>query len=150
MPIPSHWLLGGLLFLFTLNASAEADIYRWIDDQGVTQYTQYPPLGRAAEKISQHHNKAEKNAQAKLQQQTDGLAERRELKNLTQTFSAEEKKEQQQRQAFCAKAQQNINMLQTRQHISEKAPDGSIIALGAEQKAAKIQKIRAQISEHCP
>ncbi|MDQ7076106.1 MAG: DUF4124 domain-containing protein [Gammaproteobacteria bacterium] len=150
MPTPSHWLLGGLLFLFTLSASAENAVYRWADDQGVTQYTQHPPLGRPAEKISQRHYRAATKAQDTLRQQTDGLAERRELKNLTQTFSAKEKKEQQQRQAFCEKSRQNINMLQTRQHISEKAPDGSIIALGAEQKAAKIQKIRAQIAEHCP
>lgn len=150
MPKLPSLLLGSTLLLMVFNAAAEGDIYRWVDDQGVTQYTQYPPIGRSSEKISQRHSKASSSAQEKLQQQNDGLSQRRELKNLTGTLTTAEQKDHQQRQAFCAKAQQNITMLKNRLHVSEKKADGSVVALSAEQKAAKIQKIQAQIKEHCP
>ncbi|MGD9000473.1 MAG: DUF4124 domain-containing protein [Granulosicoccaceae bacterium] len=138
----------GLLIAF---GPAEARTYKWVDENGVTQYTQTPPRKGDYEVVhgparpAAGADKAASDLEIRLhqfQQRRDEAAKQRAEKEKTSQQVA-------QRRADCEKSKKNLNYFQTHPQIRYTDKDGGISYLTEEERQKKIQAIRDNIKKLC-
>jgi hypothetical protein len=153
------------LALFTAaSRPVQAEIYRYVDDDGVTVYSQSPPpvaLGSGAESgsasgaaITITLDPGPSSAEAaaaheRLRQQMERDLDRRETQRRSAEETAERKAHANSRANACAAARGNLQTLQTLGTKRLKLPDGSSIRPSAEQRAQRMDEARQQIRELC-
>lgn len=142
-------LLGILLILAPL--SAHAVFYKWVDENGITQYTQSPPP-------SGHYQTLSSPAPAvstSEQQPAAAPSPRQDSASAPATTPPPDDpqlqaKHQQQRQQNCRLARQRLTQLENHARIRYTAADGSVRVMGEEEKQAKLVETRKMIQEMCP
>lgn len=129
---------------------AQAAMYKWVDDQGVTQYTQYPPPDRKSEAIVPPPPPAEDaaGAQKKLEDTLQKLDANRKAQ-----AGAEEKQQKataaaEQRRKNCEVARGNLEKLTAGGRTRLMGPDGTT-HLSEEDRQARIVTTKEQIKEFC-
>lgn len=142
------WVLVGWLAFIGL---AQAAMYKWVDDKGVTQYTQYPPPDRKAEVIVPPPPPAEdpEGAQKKLEATLQKLDEERKAKATAQEESQKTADEAKQRQQNCQTAQSNLEKLTTGGRRRMIGPDGVASYLPEEERQQKITEAKEAIKKYC-
>lgn len=131
----------------------EAEVYRWVDENGVTIYSQTPPPGQVeAETIAPppppptEPDETWKNLNRQWQEMQDREDARKEQKE----EAAKEQERQEVRARNCKAARQNLKGLTAghfRMRIQE--PDGGYRMMPAEERQAKIEKAREMIRKYC-
>lgn len=135
-----------------LCAPVSAAMYRWVDENGVTVYSQTrPPAGEA---VRIKPDPAPDPA--------DAEAARQQLKGqLEQSFDAEEEKKQaaeersRQKEADtlraenCRAARHNLDMLQNLGRRAVRTPDGRFLRPSEDEVASMKEKARLDIEEYC-
>lgn len=144
---------GGLILVGWLAAFglAQAAMYKWVDDKGVTQYTQYPPPDRKVEVMVPPPPPAEdpEGAQKKLETTLQKLDEERKA---TTTAKEEAKKTAeiaQQREQNCQAARGNLEKLTTGGRRRVTGPDGVATYLPEEERQKKIAEAKEAIKKYC-
>lgn len=142
------WILVGWLATAGL---AQAAMYKWVDENGVTQYTQYPPPGRDYQTLSPPPPPAEdpEGAQKKIEellQQQDAASKARAEERAKQQ-QAKEAATQQERN--CQIARQNLETLTTGGHRLIIDENGVAYHPTEEDRQARIAEARRQIEEYC-
>jgi hypothetical protein len=142
------WVLVGWLAFIGL---AQAAMYKWVDDKGVTQYTQYPPPDRKAEVIVPPPPPAEdpEGAQKKLEATLQKLDEERKAKATAQEESQKTADEAKQRQKVCQDARSNLEKLTTGGRRRVIGPDGVASYLPEEERQQKITEAKEAIKKYC-
>lgn len=137
------------LLLLLAAASASADIFKWTDAAGNTQYGQHPPAGVQAERL--HSVPAPQSAPAakSLQQQVEDMDKRVEEQNKRKTEAAKKQQQAANRKINCDNARKNIEQLNYGGNRMIKMPDGSYQRLDEKQKQAQLEKNRKAIEEFC-
>jgi len=133
--------------------SLEARVYRWVDENGVTIYSQTPPPGQVeAETIAPppppptDANETWENLNQQWQEMQDREDARKDQKE--ETTNKEETREA--RAKNCEAAQHNLKRLvEGRFRMRIKEPDGGYRRLPAEERQAKIEKARQVIQDNC-
>jgi hypothetical protein len=126
-----------------------AAMYKWIDADGNTQYTQHPPPGDIqAETIKPPSKVDTEGALKKLEAQKKKAAELREgrLKEADEKRKAEEDLALE--QDNCRRGRENLKNLE-RPHGLIAQPDGSRIRITEEERQEKLAKSREMIKEWC-
>ncbi len=131
----------------------EAEAYRWVDENGVTIYSQTPPPGQTeAETIkpppppAMDSNETWNNLNRQWQEMQDREDARKDQKEET----TDEKETQEARARNCQAAQRNLKRLvEGRFRMRIKEPDGGYRVLPAEERQAKIEKARQVIEDNC-
>lgn len=147
-----------LIFAIALAAcavatSADARMYKWVDEDGQTHYTQTPPPEAdkdyqsveppppppvSAEEASARHQKLKQNLQEDLQAEEKAEEEREKEK---------EKAEQQAQR--CDKAKRWLRQLEASGRIREVDEDGNYNYLGDKQRQARIDKAKGIVQKEC-
>lgn len=142
------WVLVGWLAFIGL---AQAAMYKWVDDKGVTQYTQYPPPDRKTEIIVPPPPPAEdpEGAQKKLEATLQKLDEERKAKATAQEESQKTADEAKQRQKVCQDAHSNLEKLTTGGRRRMIGPDGVASYLPEEERQQKITEAKEAIKKYC-
>lgn len=140
-------LLGGLALL----GPAQAAMYKWVDDKGVTQYTQYPPPNREAEVMVPPPTPAQDpdGAQLKLEDQLKQLDEKQKARAESEAEAAKAKAQADQRKKNCATARSNLENLTTGGRKRVMGADGVATYLTEEERQAKIAEAKKHIKESC-
>ncbi|MEM7207407.1 MAG: DUF4124 domain-containing protein [Pseudomonadota bacterium] len=146
--------LGALLIaLLTFSANAQAKIYKWVDENGITQYTQYPPPDEsvATEEIKTQSQNPEQaaSAQEALQKRVDSLNERRSDKKLAAEEGEEAVAQRKQVQKFCDETKARLAEFESGRRLAEKQEDGSYVPVTEDQRETQIASMKAQIAENC-
>jgi hypothetical protein len=138
----------GLLIAF---GPAEARTYKWVDENGVTQYSQTPPLKGDYEvvhgpaKPATGANKAASDLEIRLdqfeQRREEAARQRAERKKASQQTA--------QRRADCEKSKQNLEYFQSHPQIRYTDKDGNISYLAEEDRQKRMQAIRDNIKKLC-
>ncbi len=138
------------IFLFVCS-QLNAQVYRWVDENGVTIYSQTPPPHAQAETVTTYQGAAPSAAeiQHRLDAETqndDDYIEDREL--------AQQKKQQEQamkafRHNSCQTAKSNLEGLKVGGSRLMRNADGSYQRLTEEQRQTQMQQAQEQISEFC-
>ena len=148
-------LLTGGLLAFSLSLPVSSDqttIYKWIDADGITHYSQQPPSGdtQVTEiKAQLHSSETAAAAQSALQNRVDGLNERREDKKLAAEEGEAAVAKKKQRDTYCEGVKRRLADFQTGRRLAEQQEDGSYAPVTDERRAEQIADMQAKINEHC-
>jgi len=150
MVIP-HLRVYCLTLLCSLSFLAQAEIYKWTDENGQVHYTQQPPADRPAEHIAPPPPPA--IAPEKAQQQLEELIESQEAEAAAE---AERQQAQQEAQAAeqireenCQTARNNLQQYQDNPGRRVMNADGEVTRPTEEERQAKITEFQQQVDEFC-
>lgn len=130
---------------------AHGTVYKWVDDQGITHYSQTPPPAKQFNTVEPPPPPAQDPQQAakKLQEMQQSMDEKRQARD-------EQAKQQDQRSAeleadrkACQEARKRLEVLQSHGRIRAHSPDGESRILTPEQRQAHIAKTRQVIAGTC-
>ncbi|MBI5461848.1 MAG: DUF4124 domain-containing protein [Gammaproteobacteria bacterium] len=134
-----------------LAGMAQAAMYKWVDDKGVTQYTQYPPPDRKVKVMvpppppAEDPEAAQKKLESLLQKQ-DEQRKTAATAEEEQTKTAEHAK---QREQNCKNARSNLEKLTTGGRKRIVGADGVATYLTEEDQQTRIAEAKKQIEAFC-
>lgn len=138
-----------ILLLLTLNA--HAGVYKWTDAQGRIHYSDIPPSGQEALWVrTDRTNEAE--AAAARRSLADKLSESDLRSKKTQEDEEKRKIEAEKQRALaarCAKAREQVTILQQNARIIRADPQGQTYIMGDAQRAAALQEAQKRADEFC-
>ncbi len=150
--MPNHRLRLAALIAVLLPAAVAADVYRWVDENGVTVYSQWPAPTAEAVRVETPpgpSEAAQAAAEARLQQQREQLQDAADARSAAAEERAQSAALAQQRSENCAKARQNLETLQNLGPRMVRKPDGSYVRMTQDEVAAAMRTAREQIDEYC-
>ena len=137
-----------LLFLFSQLISAQ--VYKWVDENGKTQYTDQPPPSGAAQNEQKLKIPSAPPSSAKqpstLSDEKDAFDKRREEKleeKSRQVAKAEEDKQ------ICIDAQGRIKVFRDSPRLTMPDGKGGIVYVDDDMRQAEINKLNDVIAKHC-
>lgn len=142
--------LATVILSWTATDVRAEEVYRWVDDEGITHYSSTPPPDRDADRIEAANPPAD-----------DPEARRREIEKLEQSnktrlyrkrlerrIADEEKQQQQERERFCSRLRDKRQTLLTIPQVREESEDG-VRVMAQEERDALLQQYEQQLAEHC-
>jgi len=150
IPDLKHFCFALLLSLVSISACAE--IYKWVDDAGITHFAESPPAADhpvetitpppapASSEIAQEEIDAliaqqqeQDKARQQAQQEAEQLAEQAAIKKEN-----------------CRLAQHNLNSYQNNPGRRVTDADGNVTRMIEEERQQKIKEFQQQVKEFCP
>ncbi len=145
-------ILISLLLITLWTTAAQGRMYRWVDENGVTVYSQSPPQGgESATQIksppppSTGTDDAWKNVDKMLQKSSDLEGERKRKADQKRN----EEENIQVKKKNCATAKRNLEVLQGPTRAMIRTPDGEYHRYTEKERRQKIGEAEAQIKKHC-
>lgn len=133
-----HAIAFALLLLPLLTPVAEAArTYKWVDENGVTHYTQYPPPDQEADVIEPRIGVPTGSGA-----DDDGAAE-------TASAADGEDTGPKTMEAYCQQLRQQLETLNSSGNVRVRQEDGTLAPLEGEARAAKRAEIASSISQNC-
>ncbi len=128
-----------------------ARTYKWVDENGVTQYTQTPPPTGDFENIKAPPKPAIAPSEAKrqLQEKVDAFDERRGEAAKSDQEADKARAETAKKQADCAQAKKNLDYFESHSRIKYTDKDGNVTLLPEEERQKKMATIRDNIKKLC-
>jgi hypothetical protein len=129
-----------------------ADMYRWVDENGRTVYSQSPPPSGQAVKLKPAPSPPPEEvsaAQERLQRQIESASD---AENNRKQGAEEQTKQADAAKRLadnCATARKNLETLENLGPRMVRMPDGEYRRLSEDEVAAEIGKTKAQIAEYC-
>ena len=142
-----------LLSFLLLSTSTQAEVYKWVDDKGVTQYTQFPPPkaeDNPTETIKPVTTPADagdkrKAVQDKWQQEIDSKNE----KELDEQEKAAEEAHKAKLKKHCNSARKNLKALSDPTNRTFAFADGKVTSYDEKTRSAEIKKAQDYIKKYC-
>lgn len=137
--------------LLCLSSPAMAKLYKWVDENGVTQYTQTPPVKSDFSQVKPPPKPAvdPKKAQSDLNKRLEAFQKRRDDTTKNKTEADKKAKENADKAEKCKKARKNLTYLQTHSRIRNKDKDGNVTLLAEEKRQEKIKQANDAIRDYC-
>lgn len=137
--------------LLAVGASpALAGMYKWVDEQGATHYSQNPPPGGKAQAIKPPPTPADSEAAVKrLEAQRQEGQKRREASQQDARESQKNTASQAIREESCRMARQNLSTLEANSRVAIQDANGNMKRLTEEERQAQLAEARKQAEEYC-
>ena len=119
-----------------------AQIYTWVDEQGVTHFDAQPPQGREATTVVTPSSSASKPSTLP---RSNAIGDQQAIDKSVKKQVAEQ---QAQLKVFCEQARTNLAQLQNNPRIREDV-DGEMRRLTDEQRQERITEAQRQITVNC-
>jgi hypothetical protein len=140
-------ILSSGLLIFIKQAGAE--MYKWVDQEGITHYTQSPPPGDIEAKTLKPPPKIDtESARARIEQQQEKAKKLREGRLEEAKIEAEEKKAKAIEEENCKRAHQRMATFSRPRGLIQQE-DGSRIRVDEEARQAGIRESQKMIEEYC-
>lgn len=143
-------LIAGLALAATAG-SLQAAMYKWVDADGNTHYSQYPPRDQEYKTVVPPPPPSSSAAeeQKRLEELLRSQAEGREAQQESAKQQTADKAEAERRRQNCATARDNLTKLTTGGRKMLVGPDGNAYYPSQEELEKKIQTARDNIKENC-
>lgn len=145
---PVRCAAGVLIGLFAL--TAQAAMYKWVDEDGLTHYTQQPPPdGIEGETLEGPPDVNTENARQELKQDQKRL---KQLEKSRQEEEAQQKKREQRAALYeknCRLARERLNNLRTTGRVRAVDEEGNVRRLPVEEHEARIASVEEKVSKYC-
>lgn len=137
--------------LLCLTSPVMAKLYKWVDENGVTQYTQTPPPKGDFSHVKPPPKPAvdPQKAHSEMEERLKAFKDRRDEVAKGKAESDKKAAEKAEKSAKCEKARKNLTFLQTHARVRETAKDGSATLLGEEKRQERIKQANEAIKEYC-
>ncbi|MBD9443391.1 DUF4124 domain-containing protein [Pseudomonas sp. PDM04] len=119
-----------------------AQVYKWVDEHGVTHFDAQPPQGREAETVVTPSAPAS-NPATRLPGSTVG-----DQQAIDKSVKKQVAEQQAQLKVFCEQARTNLAQLQNNPRLREDV-DGEMRRLTDEQRQERTTETQRQIAENC-
>jgi hypothetical protein len=139
-------LIACLLLTLSLNAYS-SEIYKWIDEEGKTHYTQTPPDGVEAEAIKPDRSQARPLTQDFTIKQP-GVQGEVDVKDMKDDSGEITVIDTDKLKAYCEEQRKTLAVLQNTKRISV-MEDGKSSNISFRDKEQKIQNIQKNLQEYC-
>lgn len=142
------------LFIVLTSATAySAQVYKWVDENGQTQFSQFPPTTQQKQQAEQVNIKvqpaADSGANQRLQDMRQKLLEDSVDRNTQSEKDKEDAKEAERMAENCKKAQQQLRDIQNNGRIYKTQEDGERYWYSEKEREGLIQKAKDQVSKYC-
>ena len=130
---------------------AQAAMYKWVDENGVTQYSQYPPPDQKSETMVPPPTPAQDpaGAQQKLEQTLQKLDEDSKARAAAKAEQDKAAEAEQKRSQNCQAARKNLETLTTGGRKRIVGPDGVAAPLSEEDRQSRIAQAKKQVKDYC-
>lgn len=148
--------------LVSTSATAAEDYYKWIDENGVPNYSDKIPVGYEGNKVDKSEDSNYKPSQTGAQTPNGASAEAdaskkedtKEKDAKTDAMASEETKKVEEeiaeiKRSNCEIGKRNLAQLQAYARIKVKEDDGKERVMGDDEKNAKVDEARKIIQENC-
>ena len=138
----------------TLVAAAPAyggKVYKWVDENGVTQYTQTPPPKGDFVGVKDPVKPAiaPEEAKKQLQERVDAFQKRRDDTGKAREEAEKKKTEDDKKLADCEKSKKNLANFKANSRIRFTDKDGSVTVMPEEERQKKMQEMQDNINTLC-
>ncbi len=140
-------LIVGLLFA---PSCVDAQVYRWVDDQGRVHFSDHPPPGREAERVAIESRPTD--LEATLIEQIEREERLRLIDEDRADDAADEAANQEHRERLaraCEQARARVARIESARRLSRVEEDGSRHVYNDEERQAALLEARGQVSEWC-
>ncbi|MEJ2668766.1 MAG: DUF4124 domain-containing protein [Gammaproteobacteria bacterium] len=155
----SAWLAGlTLMLLPCLSSSADNQVYRWVDESGITHYGEAPPkeettaveLIRTRKDYSSDAASARTAYEKKQKADSETQAKTDDSKHSTADADALIAERNKKIEESCKTAQQNLNVLTSHGRVREKSTNGEEQRyLSEEEHQNRIRETTEYLNENC-
>jgi Domain of unknown function (DUF4124) len=135
-----------------VSLSVSAAFYKWVDKNGITQYSQTPPATGSYQELHSSPPAAQSNSEQPSQDASSANKESDSNQTKTAPQAQHEQdiaKQQAAREQNCQLARQRVSILERDGRIRTKAADGSVRVMSEEEKQAKLDESRKMVEEMC-
>lgn len=138
------------LGLLCFSIASQGAIYKWVDEDGVTQFSQFPPSQQEAERVRGAPPPASDPAvtRERLRERLEASDERRAAEAGQREEQAAEQEHQALRQRNCEAARHNLEVLQ-RGRPRVLTETGESTFLTDEQRQERLEAARRAAQENC-
>ena len=144
--------LFGLALGLALAAPLQADeIYKWVDEEGVTHYSQQPPPSGDADRIGVDTPPEEEIERERREMEKTGerLEAQREERRAAEQQAQENAAEREQREQRCAELRSSLKKLTENRRLLVPDGEGNVRRLPEEERQQRVAERRRQIEEEC-
>lgn len=128
-----------------------AKTYKWVDENGVTQYTQTPPPKGDFKGVKDPVKPAiaPEEAKRQLQERVDAFQKRRDDSGKASEEAGKQKAEDDKKQADCEKSKNNLANFQSNSRIRFTDKNGTVTVMPEEERQKKMQEMQDNIKKLC-
>ncbi|WP_338583061.1 DUF4124 domain-containing protein [Pseudomonas sp. MAG733B] len=137
----THFFIAGLMVALS-PLSMAAQIYKWVDAQGVTHFDAQPPQGQQATVVVTPSSPASKPPTTT---NSGVIGDQRAIDNTVKEQVAEQQAEL---KVFCDQARTNLAQLQNNPRLREEV-EGELRRLDDAQRQERISETQKQIADNC-
>lgn len=139
------------LCLLGFSITAQGTIYKWVDKDGVTQFSQFPPMEQAAEQVAPPPppNEDPEMVRERLQRQLDAFDERQQARDQARQEQAQQREQQALRQRNCETARHNLGVAERSNRIRVETQPGEYTYLTEEQRLGRLEAARQAVRQYC-
>ena len=144
--------LCGLALGLMLAAPLQADeIYKWVDEEGVTHYSQQPPPSGNAARVGVDSPPDEEIERERREMEATGerLDARREERREEEREERTDAAEREQRKQRCADLRSSLGKLTENRRLLVPDGEGNVRRLPEEERQERVAERRRQIEEQC-
>lgn len=134
-----------------LSFSVHAQIYKWVDENGQTHYSQQPPESGQAETVDVPPPPpiAPEQARDEVQELIDQQQAAEQAEQEAQQQAQQEAEQEAIRQENCRIAQQNLTAYQNNPGRRVMDEEGNVTRLDEDMRQQKIQEFQEQVDLYC-
>lgn len=133
-----------LLLMAAMPASADS-IYRWVNDDGVTQFTAHPPPDRESARVN---IRSGRSVPLETTRETTREATSQSTPTAANSGPAQAQEKYPANEEPCQTARQNLSILETGGRIRVEGADGPRF-MGDEERLERLQETRTFIADNC-
>lgn len=144
--------LSALAFALMAPGQGHAEMYRWLDQTGVTVYSQSPPPSGEATEIRKDPAPRASDVEAartRLKQQLESEFDDREAETERSAKEAEKEESARRDSEACAAARSNLKTIENLGARRAVTPEGDAVYLSDRQRRDLMDKARDQIRKTC-
>ena len=130
-----------------ISVNVQAQVYRWVDEQGQVNFSNHPPEHGDSEQIQVRSQPKLSNAETPMA--SSPKDQTNDAETPKQVTIQEDRITPQQRAEYCRTAQANKARLSENFNRRVVAPDGSVRRLEDAERAKLLQQIQSNIDEYC-
>ncbi len=150
MPAPHAPRLALLIAVCLLAPTAPAEVYKWVDDQGVTQYSQTPPPNNEYDAVSTDPAPTpDPSVAERLKAARDALDASGAERAKQQAQARKDSEQAAKRRAECDVLRERLATLENNPRINTYGEGGQVERLSEEKRQADITQLRTLIGKDC-
>ncbi len=136
----------GSLLLALSSSTMAAQVYKWVDAQGITHFSAQPPQGQAAQTLNTVTPPPKPvAAESDASENSESLVDQEKIDRKVKQQVAEQEAE---RKRYCETLQTNLAQLQNNPRVRVEE-NGEVRRLKEEERQSRIAETKQKIEENC-